>query len=91
MPSLLSCLLSLTRAQPSTLFLNLSSGPGVGNVVLYAALRSGCSAFGVKVMVSPAAMALEQHTQMIMRAQMWEVHMGNIEQEHVNMCESAHA
>jgi hypothetical protein len=91
MPSLVSCLLSLTRAQPSTLFLNLGSGPGVGSVVLYAALRSGCSAFGVKVMENPVAIAREQHTHLMMRAPMKEVNKGNIELDHANMCENARA
>jgi H3 lysine-79-specific histone-lysine N-methyltransferase len=87
MPSLVSRLLSLTRAQPGTLFLDL--GSGVGNVVLHAALQSGCSAFGVEVMEKPAAMAREQHAQMMMRARMWGVRVGDIELQQANMLESA--
>jgi H3 lysine-79-specific histone-lysine N-methyltransferase len=86
MPSLVSRLLSLSRAQPDTLLLDL--GSGVGNVVLHAALQSGCSAFGVEVMEKPSKMACEQRAQMMMRARMWGVHMGDVELEHANMLES---
>lgn len=86
MPSLVSRLLSLSRAQPGTLLLDL--GSGVGNVVLQAALQSGCSAFGVEVMERPAGMACEQREQIMMRAQMWGVRMGDVELEHANMLES---
>jgi cyclopropane fatty-acyl-phospholipid synthase-like methyltransferase len=55
MPSLDSHLLFLARTRPGTLFLDL--GGGVGNVVLYAALQSGCSATAVEVMEKPAEMA----------------------------------
>jgi [histone H3]-lysine79 N-trimethyltransferase len=87
MPSLVSRLLSLTRARPGMLLIDL--GSGVGNVVLQAALQSGCSAFGVEVMEKPAEMACEQRAQMMMRAQMWGVRMGDVELEHANMLDSA--
>jgi H3 lysine-79-specific histone-lysine N-methyltransferase len=87
MPSLVSRLLSLTRAGPGTLLLDL--GSGVGNVVLHAALQSGCSAFGVEVMGKPSEMAREQRAQMMVRARMWGVRMGDVELEHANMLESA--
>ena len=87
MPSLVSRLLFLTRANPDTLFLDL--GSGVGNVVLHAALQSGCTAFGVEVMEKPAEMAREQRTQLMMRARMWGVRMGDVELEQANMLESA--
>jgi len=87
MPSLVSRLLSLTQACPDMLLLDL--GSGVGNVVLHAALQSGCSAFGVEIMEKPAEMACEQRTQMMMRARMWGVRMGDVELEHANMLESA--
>jgi len=87
MPSLVSRLLSLTRTRPDMLLLDL--GSGVGNVVLHAALQSGCFAFGVEIMEKPAEMACEQRTQMMMRAQMWGVRMGDVELEHANMLESA--
>ena len=87
MPSLVSRLLSLSRARPGTLLLDL--GSGVGNVVLQAALQSGCSAFGVEVMEKPAEMACEQRAQTMMRARMWGVRMGDVELEHANMLDSA--
>lgn len=87
MPSLVSRLLTLTGAGPGTLLLDL--GSGVGNVVLHAALQSGCSAFGVEVMEKPSEMAREQRAQMMMRARMWGVRMGDVELEHANMLESA--
>jgi H3 lysine-79-specific histone-lysine N-methyltransferase len=55
MPSLDSRRLFLARTRPGTLFLDL--GGGVGNVVLHAALQSGCSATAVEVMEKPAEMA----------------------------------
>ena len=87
MPSLVSRLLLLTGANPDTLFLDL--GSGVGNVVLQAALQSGCTAFGVEVMEKLAEMAREQRGQMMLRAGMWGVRMGSVELEHSNMLESA--
>jgi H3 lysine-79-specific histone-lysine N-methyltransferase len=87
MPSLVSRLLSLTGAGPGTLLLDL--GSGVGNVILHAALQSGCSAFGVEVMGKPSEMAREQRAQIMMRARMWGVRMGDVELEHANMLESA--
>jgi H3 lysine-79-specific histone-lysine N-methyltransferase len=87
MPSLVSRLLSLTRTRPEMLLVDL--GSGVGNVVLHAALQSGCTAFGVEVMEKPAEMAREQRSQMMVRAQMWGVRMGDVELEHENMLESA--
>ncbi|KAH9171706.1 histone-lysine N-methyltransferase [Lactarius sanguifluus] len=87
MPSLVSRLLSFARARPGTLLLDL--GSGVGNVVLQAALQSGCSAFGVELMEKPAEMACEQRAQMRMRAGMWGVRMGDVELEQANMLESS--
>jgi H3 lysine-79-specific histone-lysine N-methyltransferase len=86
MPPLVSRILSLARARPGTLLLDL--GGGVGNVVLQAALQSGCSAFGVELMEKPAEMACEQRAQMMMRAGMWGVRMGDVELEQANMLES---
>jgi H3 lysine-79-specific histone-lysine N-methyltransferase len=86
MPSLVSRILSLARARPDALLLDL--GSGVGNVVLQAALQSGCTAFGVELMEKPAEMACEQRAQMMMRAGMWGVRMGEVELEHANMLES---
>lgn len=87
MPSLVSRILSLARARPDALLLDL--GSGVGNVVLQAALQSGCTAFGVELMEKPAEMACEQRAQMMMRAEMWGVRMGDVELEHANMLESS--
>lgn len=87
MPSLVSRILSLARARPDALLLDL--GSGVGNVVLQAALQSGCTAFGVELMEKPAEMACEQRAQMMMRASMWGVRMGDVELEHANMLESS--
>jgi len=59
------------------LFLDL--GSGVGNVVLQAALQSGCRAFGVEVMEHPARLSGVQLEQMKMRCRMWGVDMGEAE------------
>ncbi len=81
MPSLASRLLSLTRAGPGTLLLDL--GSGVVNIVVHAALQSGCSAFGIEVMENPSEMACEQRAQMMMRACMWGIPIGDVKLEHV--------
>jgi len=60
----------------------------VGNVVLQAALQSGCDGFGVEVMKGPASLAREQRRQMMMRARMWGVSMGDVELEEGDMLES---
>ncbi len=59
MPSLASRLLSLTRAGPGTLLLDL--GSGVVNIVVHAALQSGCSAFGIEVMENLNLMSASKH------------------------------
>jgi H3 lysine-79-specific histone-lysine N-methyltransferase len=66
---------------PGTLLLDL--GNGVGNVVLHAALQNGFSAFGIEVIENPSEMVCEQCTQMMMRACMWGILMGDVELEHV--------
>ena len=86
MPPLVSRFLSLARARPDTLFLDL--GSGVGNVVLQAALQSGCTPLGVELMEKPAEIACEQRAQMMVRAQMWGVCMGDVELEHANTLEN---
>ena len=87
MPALTSDILQLTALRPGSLFLDL--GSGVGNVVLQAALQSGCSAFGVELKESPALLAEEQHRQMRLRCRMWGVAMGDVELEMGNMITSA--
>ncbi|KAI0264980.1 S-adenosyl-L-methionine-dependent methyltransferase [Gloeopeniophorella convolvens] len=87
MPPLVSRLVALSGVRPGSLLLDL--GSGVGNVVLQAALQSGCTAFGVELMEKPAEMAHVQRTQMLIRARMWGLRMGEVELERANMLESA--
>ncbi|KAA1475413.1 DOT1-domain-containing protein [Dentipellis sp. KUC8613] len=86
MPTLVSDIIRLARLRPGSLLVDL--GSGVGNIVLQAALQSGCDAFGVEVMPAPASIAREQLEQMRMRARMWGVAMGKVELEEGDMLES---
>ncbi|KAI0056768.1 DOT1-domain-containing protein [Artomyces pyxidatus] len=86
MPSLVAAIVERTCLRPGMLLMDL--GSGVGNVVLQAALQSGCNAFGVEVMKGPSALARDQRQQMIMRARMWGVNMGDVELEEGDMLES---
>ncbi|THH17203.1 hypothetical protein EW146_g3567 [Bondarzewia mesenterica] len=86
LPDFISDLIHLSRLRPGMLLLDL--GCGVGNVVLQAALQSGCDAFGIEFMPSPADIARGQRAQMMTRAKMWGVSMGNVELVEGNMLES---
>ena len=86
-PDFISDLLHLAHLRPGMLLLDL--GCGVGNVVLQAALQSGCDTFGIEFMAAPADMAREQYVQMKARAKMWGVSMGNVELVEGNMLENA--
>ncbi|KAI5120226.1 hypothetical protein M0805_000040 [Coniferiporia weirii] len=77
MPSFVSDIIEQTGLRPDSLLLDL--GSGVGNVVLQAALQSGCKAFGVELMDGPAALAEDQREQMRLRCRMWGISMGEVE------------
>ncbi|THH11352.1 hypothetical protein EW145_g707 [Phellinidium pouzarii] len=86
MPSFVSDIIEQTGLRPDSLFVDL--GSGVGNVVLQAALQSGCKAFGVELMAGPAKLAEDQREQMRLRCRMWGISMGEVElvQADMNAC-----
>ena len=67
-----------------TLLLDLSSS--VDNVLLQAALQSGCFSSDVEVMKKPVEMACEQHVQVMMCAQMCGARVGDVEFGHAIVC-----
>jgi H3 lysine-79-specific histone-lysine N-methyltransferase len=86
-PRFVSELVRVARLAPGMRFLDL--GSGVGNVVLQAALESGCSAFGIEIGARPAAIARGFLDQFERRCKMWGVRAGDVELAEGNMLESA--
>lgn len=83
MPPFVSDIIHATGLREGMLFLDL--GAGVGNVVLQAALETGCRAYGIEMMLEPAKIARSQLEQFKMRCAMWGVRMGEVEFEENNM------
>lgn len=77
MPNFISDIVHYTGLKPGSHFLDL--GCGVGNVVLQAALQSGCTAAGVENMAKPADLARSQLSQMQDRLRLWGLNMGDAE------------
>jgi H3 lysine-79-specific histone-lysine N-methyltransferase len=71
---------------PGKLFLDL--GSGVANVVLQAALETGCRAFGIEINRPPARLARSHVTQFEIRCKMWGVAPGPVELEEGDMLNS---
>ncbi|KAI0638790.1 S-adenosyl-L-methionine-dependent methyltransferase [Trametes polyzona] len=86
MPTFVSDIVRATGLREGMLFLDL--GAGVGNVVLQAALETGCRAYGVEIMPEPAKIARSQLEQFRMRCAMWGVRMGEVELEEGDMLKS---
>ncbi|EIW65294.1 DOT1-domain-containing protein [Trametes versicolor FP-101664 SS1] len=86
MPTFVSDIVHATGLREGMLFLDL--GAGVGNVVLQAALETGCRAYGVEIMPEPAKIARSQVEQSKMRCNMWGVRMGEVELEEGDMLKS---
>lgn len=85
-PQFVSNIVSLTGLHSECLFLDL--GSGVGNVVLQAALQTGCSAYGIEEREDTAGLAKEQLEQLQLRCRMWGVSMGKVELEKGDMTKS---
>ncbi|KAI6153139.1 histone-lysine N-methyltransferase, partial [Pisolithus tinctorius] len=83
MPSFTDKIIAQTGLHAGSLLVDL--GSGVGNVLLHAALATGCSAFGIEFMAGPAALARQQLQQLRTRSRMWGLSMGNIELEEGDM------
>ncbi|KAI0353181.1 DOT1-domain-containing protein [Trametes cingulata] len=86
MPPFVSDIVRATGLREGMLFLDL--GAGVGNVVLQAALETGCRAYGVEIMPEPAKIARSQLEQFRTRCRMWGVRMGEVELEEGDMLAS---
>ncbi|KIY47005.1 DOT1-domain-containing protein, partial [Fistulina hepatica ATCC 64428] len=87
MPSLSYEIVRLTKLHQDSLFLDL--GSGVGQVVVQAALQSGCMGVGVEISEQPAEIAARMRTQFLTRCRMWGLNVGEIEFEHNDMLTSA--
>lgn len=87
MPSFTDKIIAQTGLHAGSLLVDL--GSGVGNVLLHAALATGCSAFGIEFMAGPAALARQQLQQLRTRSRMWGLSMGNIELEEGDMLTSS--
>ena len=75
--SFISDIVHITNLQQGKHFLDL--GAGVGNVVLQAALQSGCSSTGVEIMPKAAEISRSQHAQLEARLRYWGLSMGEVE------------
>ena len=87
MPSLSHDIIKLTKLHEESLFMDL--GSGVANVVVQAALQTGCKAYGIELMPQPARVARDMVEQIQIRARMWGVNIGEIELEEGDMLKSA--
>lgn len=76
-----------TGLRSDSLFLDL--GSGVGNVVLQAALQTGCRSYGIEVQEVAASVAVEQHIQLQQRCRLWGLRMGEVELENGDITRSA--
>ena len=83
MPSFVTDILKHANLRPDSLFMDL--GSGVGNVVLHAALQTGCRAFGVELKGEREPLAMNQKEQMQLRCRMWGIDMGEVELMKGNM------
>ncbi|KAI8983191.1 S-adenosyl-L-methionine-dependent methyltransferase [Trametes punicea] len=86
MPTFVSDIIRATGLREGMLFLDL--GAGVGNVVLQAALETGCRAYGIEIMPEPAKIGRSQLEHFQMRCRMWGVRMGEVELEQGDMLKS---
>lgn len=82
-PDFVSDIIAATGLRSNSLFLDL--GSGVGNVALQASLESGCSSYGVELMPTPSALAVEQLKQFRLRCRMWAVNPGEVELQEGDM------
>ncbi|KXN84823.1 Histone-lysine N-methyltransferase, H3 lysine-79 specific [Leucoagaricus sp. SymC.cos] len=87
MPNLSYDIIRLTQLRQDSLFLDL--GSGVANVVVQAALQTGCTAYGVELMPQPARVARDMVKQIKIRARMWGVNIGEMELEEGDMLKSS--
>jgi H3 lysine-79-specific histone-lysine N-methyltransferase len=70
----------------SMVFMDL--GSGTGNVVLHAALETGCESWGCEKMDKPAKLAGRQRKEFIARCRMWGINHGAVHLEHDTFLEN---
>ena len=66
-----------TRLDSTSVFLDL--GSGVGNVVLQAALETGCESHGIEMMENPCKLARAQAVEFPARCRIWGLKAGSID------------
>ncbi|EJD04440.1 DOT1-domain-containing protein [Fomitiporia mediterranea MF3/22] len=76
-PAFVTDIIERTGLNSESLLIDL--GSGVGNVVLQAALETGCTAFGIEEREDTAKIADEHHEQVKLRCRMWGVNIGKVE------------
>ncbi|KAI0668731.1 S-adenosyl-L-methionine-dependent methyltransferase [Trametes maxima] len=87
LPPFASDIFRQTGLREGMLFIDL--GAGVGNVVLQAALETGCRAYGIELAPDPACIGRSQLEQFQIRCRMWGVRPGEVELEEGDMLLSA--
>ncbi|GAB7363990.1 hypothetical protein MBLNU230_g4550t1 [Neophaeotheca triangularis] len=76
LPRFCSAIFAETNLTHDQKFIDL--GSGVGNVVLQAALETGCEAWGIEMMPNPCALASLQAREFPHRAALWGLDVGQV-------------
>jgi [histone H3]-lysine79 N-trimethyltransferase len=79
LPRFCSTIFKHTRLNSSHTFVDL--GSGVGNVVLQAALQTGCSSWGCEMMPNACELAALQHSEFTSRCRLWGLAAGKVHLE----------
>jgi [histone H3]-lysine79 N-trimethyltransferase len=79
LPRFISRVLKQTKLKSDQIFVDL--GSGVGNVVLQAALESGCESWGCEMMENACKLADLQHKEFRARCRLWGLLPGNVHLE----------
>ena len=75
-PRLISEMFQKTGLKSDHVFVDL--GSGVGNVVLQAALETGCESWGIEMMENPCKLAELQRDEFAARARLWGLSVGRV-------------
>ncbi|TGZ83665.1 histone-lysine N-methyltransferase, H3 lysine-79 specific [Ascodesmis nigricans] len=86
LPKFTSKIFRETNLGPDKVFIDL--GSGTGNVVLHAALETGCESWGCEKMSKPALLAFRQRDEFLARCRMWGVSHGPVHLEHDTFLEN---
>ena len=85
-PSFVSEILAETKLKSSQVFVDF--GSGVGNVVLQAALESGCESWGCEMMENACKLAEAQEREFAARCRLWGIEPGSVSLERGNFLEN---